>query len=277
MGFSYETDATKKWKLQDLDRIVDEFEDDIYLYVKNNNVCVKYDYTHVMLNICGKTIVTLREILTLSAFGYPDGAFSLARGLYEHMILLAFFEKHKSDQSFQEMVDDFFLDGAIKGGKEKRYYSEYFENDAEKTKEVDASLKKLNGLKHCKAKGDYWWTGLGSFANVINQVIEAENDPLFKKFLHALHLAYKQSCVGLHSNSVGNMSRLGFIFDQSCVDTGYTLNGHGLPLWYATSAFIFIVGTLCINFGIDYGKYRDELNNLAVFYKEQEKREYVNG
>lgn len=277
MGFCYETDATRKWRLDDLDKIIDAFEDDVYQYVKDNNVCVQYDYTHAMLNICGKAIVTFREILTLSAFGYPDGAFSLARGLYEHMILLSFFEKHKADQSFQETIDDFFLDGAIKGGKEKKYYSEYFENDTEKTKETDNALKKLNELKHLKTKGDYWWTGLGSFAEVANWVIDTEKDPLFHKFLRSLHLAYKQACVGLHSNSVGNMSRLGFRFDQSCVDTGYTLNGHGLPLWYATSTFIFIVGTLCSNFGIDYTKYKDELNNLAVFYKEQEKKEYING
>ena len=273
MGFCYETNATKKWRIHDLDRLIDAFEDDVYQYVKNNDVRVQYDYTHIMLNICGKTIVTFREILTLSAFGYPDGAFSLARGLYEHMILLAFFEKHKTDQIFQEIIDDFFLDGAIKGGKEKKYCSKYFEDD---TKEIDDRLKKLNELKHCKAKGDYWWTGLGSFAEVANWVINTENDPLLSKFLRALHLAYKQACVGLHSNSVGNMSRLGFRFDQSCVDTGYTINGHGLPLWYATSAFIYIVGTLCINFGIDYAKYKDELNNLAVFYKEQEKKEYLN-
>ena len=59
----------------------------------------------------------MREIIHLSAFGYPDGALSLARNIYEHVIILAFFENHKSDNDFGNYVDDYYVDYDIQRNK----------------------------------------------------------------------------------------------------------------------------------------------------------------
>lgn len=88
-------------------------------------------------------MVTAREILTLCAHGYPDGALSLGRNLYEQMIVISFFEMHKDDVDFQEYVDDFFLNYEVQRNKCFRDIDRYIPDDGRTALEVEwENLKK---------------------------------------------------------------------------------------------------------------------------------------
>ena len=108
MSFEYTAPAIIKWRLDDFMKIIDIFEEDFADKV-HHKVSVGQNYETILLHIVGKSMVTTKEILTLCAHGYPDGALSLGRNLYEQMIITSFFEIHKKDNDFQKYVDDFFL------------------------------------------------------------------------------------------------------------------------------------------------------------------------
>ena len=95
-----QTPCSLQWRLDELDKIIDSMENEIEAAITQQQIQTGHDYTNIILRTAGKSIVSMREIIHLSAFGYPDGALSLARNIYEHVIILAFFENHKSDNDF---------------------------------------------------------------------------------------------------------------------------------------------------------------------------------
>ena len=89
MSVSY--DSIDVWKLDCLKELLDSFDSAVSKTVAICDIKLDYDLTNVVLFSAGKSIVTLREILTLCYHGYPDGALSLSRNLYEQFIILYFF------------------------------------------------------------------------------------------------------------------------------------------------------------------------------------------
>ena len=82
MSFEYITPAIEKWKLNDFMEIIDGFED-VLADTTHHKMYVGNNYQTLLLHLAGKSILTSREIITLCALGYPDGALSLGRNLYE--------------------------------------------------------------------------------------------------------------------------------------------------------------------------------------------------
>ncbi len=64
-------------------------------------------------------LLTLGKVANFSVLypGYPDGALSLSRNLYEQFIVLAFFEHEKSNANFGQYVEQYFLDYDIRNYK----------------------------------------------------------------------------------------------------------------------------------------------------------------
>ena len=271
MALSYSTEVSKKWKLHELDEIIDSFEKEVYDYVETHKIYENCDYPNALLELCGKAIVTFREIITLISFGYPDGALSLARNLYEQMIFLCFFENRRNEEQFQDIIDDYYLNGAIKEKMEAEYLYEHCSENVVLLQQVKEQIGELKQKAHRKpVKGDYWWAGVDSFAALVEKVRKEQlaDAPEFVLFLHKLHLVYKQACLMLHASSIGNAVRLGEK-TKNCVSTAPVKKGHGTPLWFATTSLICIVGVMCSNFGIDYSKYKETLNNLAMEFNQR--------
>ena len=95
MALCIQTSCSLQWRLDELEKIIDSMENEIEATITQQQIQTDHDYTNIILRTAGKSIVSMREIIHLSAFGYPDGALSLARNIYEHVIILAFFENHK--------------------------------------------------------------------------------------------------------------------------------------------------------------------------------------
>ena len=114
MSLNIKTICTEQWRLHELDLLIDEIHSKISDAVSELKIHPEKNYTNIVLHTAGKTISTMREILCLSASGYPDGALSIARNLYEQLIILYFFENHQEDEDFNHYVSDYHLDYELK-------------------------------------------------------------------------------------------------------------------------------------------------------------------
>jgi len=268
MSFEYLTPAITKWKLDTFMQIINQFEDDL-AEITHHKMSVGDDYQTILVHIAGKSILTTREVLTLCAHGYPDGALSLGRNLYEQMIIIAFLEIHKNDMNFKEYVDDFFLSYEVQLNKCLRSIEKYIPDD-----EKENLLKEYDELKNrtnCNLKSDYWWAQCCNFAELVSCVMENQTDKKMLQFLGIQYARYKRACVSLHASCMGNSNRLGNHTSFDEVDTSPTIYGQSVSLIFASISLISIIGFICHEFQIDSDKYLDSLNELAIFYQNEEK------
>ena len=77
----------EKWKLNELVGVVDEFDSTICDKVNESKLKFSHDYKNLLFFMAGKSVVTTKEILCLVQCGYPEGALSLARNLYEQSVI----------------------------------------------------------------------------------------------------------------------------------------------------------------------------------------------
>ena len=259
-------ECIQKWKLNELGKVVAQIEDDLACTISNGQIEATQNYTNIVLHIAGKALISMREILQLSAHGFPDGAIHIARTLYEHAIILTLFENRLKDSGFDSLVENYYVDSEIQRIKTLKYESSCCrknEIETEKLTEELEELKKSNNIK-----GRYWWAGCNSFFDVAKNVIESLKDDREQRFFHIMHSAYKVACIYTHSNCLGSISRLGQKPELGTIDVSASINGHAIPLFLSTSALIQIMGITYKTLGIDYENIRRILNNLTFFYNE---------
>lgn len=270
MSFEYTTPAIAKWKLDDFMEVINTFEND-FADTVNQKVYIGRNYETILLHIVGKSLVAAREILTLCAHGYSDGALSLGRNLYEQMMITSFFEMHKNDANFQEYIDDFFLSYEVQRNKCLRDIDQYVpEGDIDTLR---AEWEELKRRTKRNLHGDYWWTNCNSFSDLVKHVMHNQADDGMFKFLGIHYMRYKRACIALHAGCIGNTIRIGNESDVSVVDTSPSLYGQSTPLVYAAISLTSIIGFACAAFQIDNKKYLELLNKLAIFYQGQEKED----
>lgn len=273
MSFEYTTPAIDKWKLDAFMKIVDSFED-AFADAVHHKAYIDSNYLTILLHTVGKSLVTVREILTLCAHGYPDGALSLGRNLYEQMIIVSFFEIHKNDADFQGYIDDFFLSYDVQRNRCLRDINRYVPDD--NIDDLNAEWESLKKQTKRKLSGDYWWTGHSSFSEVVKHVMENQTDKPLHRFLGVHYMRYKRACISLHAGCMGNSIRIGNDTGSNIVDTAPAIYGQSTPLTYAVVSLIAIIGIVCANFQIDSSEYLKPLNELAIFYQSQEKDDSKN-
>ena len=273
MALYIQTPCSLQWRLDELEAIIDSMENEIEAAITQQQIQTGHDYTNIILRTAGKSIVSMREIIHLSAFGYPDGALSLARNIYEHVIILAFFENHKSDNDLGNYVDDYYVDYDIQRNKALQYESKNCTQDAEALTALKNELDQLKQTAHHRVAGDYWWSGSSNFGQLVKAAIASVPDERGKRFLHGLHFTYKRACVAIHSSCIGNTLRLGVDPDFAGIDTSPTIKGHSLPLWFATTSFIYIMGVTYALLNLDYMTHDHDLNDLALFFHQKEQRQ----
>ncbi len=267
------TICTEQWRLFELDATIDLIDEKMANAVNEKQLSEQRDYMNVVLHIAGKAILGMREIIHLSAFGYPDGALSLARTMYEHLIILATLENRRNDADFLHYIDDYYISYEIARLKALKYGFGICAQDSEKEKEISDELEQVKLQAHRKAQGDYWWLGENNFKSVVEHLVASISDSDLQSFIHELHFAYKRACASIHSNCLGNSLRLGVDVNFTGVDTAPTQDGHALPLWFATTSFIYVAGVAYQMLDLDYTLEKSKLNELAIFYKREEKSE----
>lgn len=269
------TVSVPKWRLEDLDTIIDEFDIAIENATQMMGAKEAHDYLNLILRTAGKSIVTFREIVILSAFGYPDGALSLARNLYEQFILLSFFESKQEDHDFQTYIEDYFLHDEIQRLRALKFEASACRDNTADVRRIEDELLAVGKKAHHEVKAnDYWWSGFQSFAAIYNYVRKENlSEPGLKRWIGVLHFLYKRACISLHASALGNTIRLGDSKDSNVINTSPRLEGMNIPLQLATVSFIVIVGITCRELNINFDLFKGRLNKLSNFYQYYERRE----
>lgn len=267
MALDVKNICTEQWRLYDLDALISIAEDDIADAITKKQIQTCKDYTNIVLRTAGKAVVTMREILQLSAHGYPDGALALARNIYENMIVVAFFEnkKHNSNR-FVKYIEDYYADYDIQRIRALLYESKYCTQNVEETQKLTDELEKTKKRVNHRGNGDYWWAGCKSFSALVDTAIESVDDRSGQHFLHMLHFTYKRACVAIHASCIGNTLRLGTEPDFAGIDTTPTQKGHALPLWFSTTSFIYVMGVAYSILDLEFEEIDKGLNDLAEFF-----------
>lgn len=263
---TFKTVCVDEWELDKLDQVVDWFDEDIYNALKEKNIPETEDYPNIVLRIAGRAIVILREMICLSAHGYPEGILSLARTLYEHFITISFFEEYKAEPDFIQRITNYYKDYQVQRCKALRYEAENCSHDSIKAERLLAELTALRANDKSVGK-EYWWTGIGGGFEGTVTWLKKRVDEEHRNLINKLHFAYKRACVSVHSNCMGNMIRLGEDPNDSRINTSPSIDGHQLPLWFGVMSFILIVGIVCRLLELDRNKYLAPLNELAIFYQ----------
>lgn len=103
--------------------------------------------------------------------------------------------------------------------------------------------------------------------------MQEQTDDNLYKFLGVHYMRYKRTCIALHAGCMGNLIRVGSSTGANVIDTSPSVCGQSTPLVYATVSLISVIGAACAAFQIDNTRYLRPLNELAVFYQEQEKED----
>ena len=266
MNYYYNQNLVNDWRLEELETIISDIENDFIKYVSCQKIVAERNYLNLMLDSCGKAILTMRELLLLCTFGYPDGAMGLARNLYEQMIILSFFNCHKEDEKFCEYVNDYFLDSDI--DRENLIKADYESSGCDdKIEEVIERIRKLEQSKYSQIKGQYWWAKVSRFAELKDAVI-ANKEEWLRAHFQKMHIAYKMACSTLHAGCSGNSFRLSSE-EYGITSTLPSFDKLGLPLWFAVCSLVEIFEISCLQLEIDYATNGERLLDLQEFYREK--------
>lgn len=261
------------WHLDQLNRLVNNFEADVSDRVNAGCFKVQQDYMMIVLHIIRKTILDLREIHCLCVNGYPDGAMAIARNLYEQFIDLAFFESHRQDVNWNNYIEDYCLNYELKRlkalRKEREYYAEKSDRnqvDDQELQKICAELRQCKKQAHAKTGKDYWWTGENRSFAEMQKNIRNNVDQGCQGILCMQEMLYQLSCASLHSGASGNFKRLGDDPSQGWLDASPRHEGHAAVLTFAITSFIYIAGVGCKHLQIDPKPYIPVLNELMKGY-----------
>lgn len=252
------------WKVNELWGLVGVFEDKLAEAVEKQHVVIAEDYRNLLLYAAAKSTVTTRELCILCANGYPDGALSLARNIYEQFIVLAFLESKRKCSEFKDYINDYYVDADLQYCRMAK---------VQRTTMPEIEFERIVSIENAaksqatrNTKGQYWWTGIPSFNSLVDYISKENQDSGLNAMLVRLHAMYKLACVELHSNSLGNHFRLGIDRSFAGIDTNPVDKGLELPLEFVSLTLIYIVGVVGAEFGIEYEEIAKPLNSLAAHY-----------
>ena len=161
-----------KYKLCELEEIMQEIENVVQNAIQRENIKTANDNLNFLLYTLGKSIVTIREIVLLCWAGYPDGALSLSRNIFEQFVHVAYIEGHEKSEELDSLLEKYNADYNYQRLKNLKWEAEYISQNTEKViryqNEIDAIKQKYHVKNRLK---DYWWAGLNSFSNMCEKVV----------------------------------------------------------------------------------------------------------
>jgi len=199
-------------------------------------VIEEHTYRYAIIRSYSKALIRTCEIYTLMKEGYPEGAFSLSRSLYEALIVI---EKLLDGASINDslLLQRFFdavhiaqliadidiLKDFPNDNSKSRVFQEYLKKDQATFRKYQSKYPKEN------LKSSYWWTGATTFRNL------AGNSKLGK------NPAYKFICDHVHFNAYSALNYL-HQSDGSLL-IGTTHEGLKFPLRHST-LYLYLIAEI---------------------------------
>ncbi len=254
-------DNAKRWHFQEIQEIIKTAEDYFFDVVDPSR---EQDYNYILNEQFTSAALYAKEILTLLYNGFPDGAMSLAKNLYENMILLCFFEKHKEDD---ELILRYFDDRKIKalsdsislyrfletGTSNPEIRSGISQMNHERKKSYLQYKKKYSELLNGQAFRPYWWIGdladSCSFGSIHKQSIWY--DSIFRYL-------YETASGQIHT---GNFSKED---DSNERKTDPQTEGYQIPICFFLTAFENICHIVFSNYEIEHSDIQKNIKKITA-------------
>ena len=132
------------YRLNDLESILEKCEEDISDRIAELKIKEADDYKNYLLYAIGKSLVSIREIITLCCSGFPDGELSLARNVYEQFMVTLYFEKYKGKSLLKTLLHKYNEDYLYQWADCLKYEAQYL---SKKTDEEDEYQNILDEIK----------------------------------------------------------------------------------------------------------------------------------
>lgn len=252
-----------KYKLCELEEILQEIENVVQNAIQRENIKTANDNLNFLLYTLGKSIVTIREIIILCWAGYPDGALSLSRNIFEQFVHVAYIEGQEKSEELDLLLEKYNADYNYQRLKNLKWEAEYVSSNTEKEAQYQNEINAIKQKYHVKNRlNDYWWAGLNSFSNMCDQVVIQSGN--LKVWIRNMQLIYKRACLALHSSCMGNKIRLGS--NLADIDTGPWDKGQEVSLFLASSGLVFIVSAVYKELNENYKDIQSKLEVLVCYY-----------
>lgn len=222
-----------KWNLNFYQEFINACEDIIAEEAVKHKAVDDINYYY--LSTYAKAILTVRESLCLLVNGYPDGALSRAREVYEQMVIAFYISNNNS----HELIQRYFADYELQVYKNRKLLYSMLMDEIKSQKEKYQELKrkcnqKINNLKRKYGdsiyNNDYWWisdTQINSFSQLQNNV-----------GVGLLLILYKRACISTHSSALGDTALLGRDNkDGNLLRTDQTWEGFEAPILLLFGSF----------------------------------------
>ena len=265
----------KYYRLDELNQIICDCEDEIEVYIKSNNIKTVSDNTNYLLETLGKCFVSIREIIALCKNGFPDGALSIARNVYEQFIITTFVESKTTDSDFNALLERYDDDYDLQRAKALKYEAQYVLKDSVeqgKQKAIIDGIKQKHGVNGNPR--DYWWAreGNGDFSSLCEYVVKHKKGE--EMLIHTMRLMYKRACMALHASNIGNKLRLGS--NSNAIEMGPWVTGQESSLFLSSASLRYILLEALPLWKIEANDIITKLEELILFYDELMRKEATN-
>lgn len=224
----------------------------------------KTDYEEIQIRAYAHSIIVMKEIICLLKEGFPDGALARARRLYEQMVIFYFFEKHKSDDDFDKLIERYCDSQDVKSYYNLIAFYDFYNDDVNKKKaEKNYSDMKRKYSSYLTKKGyfgEYWWIGDSNYQS-FEKLQRTYAEPFAK-------IMYSRACISSHAGAMGDYALLGRLNpDGNKIYTGPTYNGFSLPLLLAVMSYYNTTKVVFHNLEIELPEAHKDLYNLLGYYQ----------
>lgn len=222
------------------------------------------DINYYFLSTYAKAILTARETLCLLANGYPDGALSRAREVYEQMVLAFYISNNYSD----DLIKRYFADCNLKAYKNRKLLYEKLKNkvnsDKEKYQDMENECQqKIDNLKqqYGNVKGEYWW--------IADNSIRTFKDIQDKIGVGLLLILYKRACISTHAGALSDIALLGRNNQEgSLLRADRTWNGFESPILLVFESFDILTQIIFKHFNLNLPDGYNLKNQCENLWKE---------
>ncbi|MBS5737361.1 MAG: hypothetical protein KHW62_05040 [Clostridiales bacterium] len=252
---------SRRWNYKELTELISEAEKRL------NEVAVRSsekNYQSLLIDFFGKAILYSKEILTILYDGYPDGAMSLARELFENSVTLSFIERHKNDDTLLERYFDSIelssLSDSIKlllflrdGASDKKTITDLTDMIDRKKRSHAAIIQKYTSNSITVFR-KYWWIG---------DILEEKD----KNFYGILKNTVWDKTIFKHIYNMSKHNGHSTIDNLNSNDVAISANpsteGFQLPLCFTISSFQNICKIVFINDEINFSDIDNRLNKIT--------------
>ena len=197
--------------------------DTVRQLLSNQKVIEERTYKYAQTRIFARMTLSMCEIFVLASSGYPNGAFSLSRQVYEGLVIMDYLREHSSDKS---LIERFFDSSSISSLRLLRQAKSDGQQSTEiEDQQLEDYAKQYSSF--CEKNGwlkDYWWAGKDfTFTKLSNQTRFKSN------------YMYKYSCEITHMSFLNSFLHLGN--NENDILIGQSEDGNNIPLWFAMTCF----------------------------------------